>query len=259
MHLLSNHRLDSRKKVIKNEIMYLNVLRRFYNLLSKRGVQFAFSADAKNVASRYAKGDKNFGWVKNEMELHHVLKICNQRELYLHLYIPPQSRGAVFDLLVIDIDSKANAALIEGYYRNYLNEKNAFINKTPNGIHLYFKNTEGVKIRLTERVLNIGVLADVFTRGFITFYGPGYDLMCVKSNPLTILDLEPRPPLLRQSPQKGKKRPFIVNRQLLSFVSSTPSVTNDKIYLQQHFNLNSFFCPKSKFSERVLEDAVTFF
>ena len=61
----------------------------------------------------------------------------------------------------------------------------------------FFFNERGIKDRQYSSILNVGITANIFSRGWVTFLGESADFFCLKRNPLDCRRL-PKVPLLFQ-------------------------------------------------------------
>ncbi|KAL9607090.1 MAG: hypothetical protein Q9167_007964 [Letrouitia subvulpina] len=220
------------------------------------GILFAASQTPKNVMDRFYKKDLGFRWLETEEQYFDAVKRCiSGKKLFLHMYLSSQPRGVANDLLVVDIDSRTNGELALRYNKLLANPA-PFYNRTPHGVHLFYINDRKIKQRRYHKVLRLGILADIFTRGWITFLGEGYELFCLYNAPTAISALTKMPPLFRET---ASTKPLVVlgklNKYPVGFFDSQANIG----YLQNHFGLNERCEPVDSQAKEGLEHVILYF
>ena len=227
--------------------MELHVLRRFYLILEGMGVRLATSRVQKEITDTMLARKPGSYFINTEAEFFTACKrVLYEKDSYIHLLMDKRRRGIANDLLVIDVDSVTNGELLQRVNR-LLKGGSPFVNNTPNGVHLFFFNSGQIKWRQYSSILNCGVMADVFSRGWVTFLGTGYDLFCLERNPLDVRVLPALPLLFQRSPSKER---MIRLGKILPYKRS---------YFLNHFDLNTSGEPRTLAASELVHHFATVF
>ncbi|KAI4208817.1 MAG: hypothetical protein LQ351_008169 [Letrouitia transgressa] len=222
--------------------------------MTELGVTFATSSTAKRATptvrseDRKVRASRDFRIIENESHFFSEIKsyLYAQKDQYILLNMDKTPRGVANSLVVIDIDSRRNG-LLATKINEQLAEPSPFVNLTPHGVHLFFYNQLKIKQRRLNKILNLGCIADMFSRGWVTILGKGYSLRCLYGNPLEVRTLPHLPSLFQES------KSVVPCLRMGEYENSLNSS-----YFREHFSLNEMYEPTNIRAEEILLDFIQY-
>ena len=239
----------------------------FYYRMLHKGLTFFSSSQPKNIEKRIGQKKSDMKQILSLGDFLTTAKLCKAGHIYLHMGLS-STKNKPSPLFVVDIDSNLNSQVAIDYCRSQSPTAMPVINKTPNGVHLFFDNLEKRRYRITNKVLALGILADLLPRGYVTILGPGYSLSFGTNDKFVPSKLRKDTNVVPLVPKDDYNPLVQIPAPPLGFSlsnSTTPFITNGSInvkrnlmYFLNHFNLNKKYSIKLKSLSKTLHECVKF-